>query len=123
MRQLFRELALNAEPLSGIGITESLSDSSEPEFETRWRLQVALTGALVPRFTYINIFHLIHESTIRCHTLGGKVFNLHFAVRPEGSAIGLTTDSSLSLMNPEQSAQFIVKPMVDWIRSRASKIY
>jgi hypothetical protein len=48
---------------------------------------------------------------------------LLFTVRPKGTGIGLMANGSPVLMNPEQAAQFIVKPMCDWIRGRSDSLY
>lgn len=123
MTEFARELALYSETLRGIGLDCAFSDFSEPGFETRCQVMVRLSGALMPRYTYTNVFHLIGNNTIRCHSLGGKVFTLDFAVRPEGNAVALSARSSLSLMNPKEAARFVVEPMVKWVRGRYAEVY
>lgn len=122
MRQFLRELSTYTETLRTIQIRCNVSDFSD-EHETRCRVEVALAEALSPRFTHTNIFHSIGAHTVRCLTLGGNAFKLHFSTYPKGNTIGLVSDTILSVMDAEKAAKFIVEPMVDWLRSRKREIY
>jgi hypothetical protein len=121
-RQLMMELRCDAMEMPKIGINMSVSDNSDTGFENRCRLALVRIG-VIPRQTYTDLLHLVGSTTIRCHTLGGKAFKLHFVLRPEGSGIGVNAEESFLVMNPQQTAKFIVKRMTDWIRSRSEIVY
>jgi hypothetical protein len=119
--KLSKELSLQAGGLKTIGVNGIFSDFSEAEFESRYRVQVSLSGALVPRFTHTTVFHLAGSTTVRCLTLGGKAFSLNFSV--DNQFVGLVSERQVVPMDAEEAAKLILKPMVEWVRGRDRNLY
>lgn len=76
------------------------------------------------RHTYVNVFYRRPIPTlVRCHTAGGKGFNLHFCATSYDH-VGLLPSNSLDEpMSPEQAASFLIELMVQWIRGGNLQIY
>ena len=114
-RQLVMELKHAASELSqkaNLRIRAEASEHSEPH-EYRARVRVTLIGTgTAPKVTYTDVFHRVGQSFIQCHTSEATAFKLHFAVRGDGSGIGVyAEDGNGVILGPEQAAQHIVEPM------------
>jgi hypothetical protein len=78
-----REIARKLAEKPNLHLFASVSDSSEPEIETRLHVQVSSTAGW-PEVTYTDLFHLQGQTVIRCHTAEGTAFRLRFAARSSG---------------------------------------
>lgn len=117
LRQLKVELGAMIADLPKIGVEGSLTDASQPEFETRYYIHLRKVS-LHPRLTEVNLFHRTGSYVIRCHPMNRKAFELHFAVHPKGGSIAVYADNAITYMNPHQTAQFLLRSEVDAIRPR-----
>jgi hypothetical protein len=117
-RRLVRELVINAESLSEIGLYGKVSPvpSGSPDFEQCYRVEV-VQRAPFPRPTYTDLFYSNGSGIVRCHTQEGEAFQLHFCVRPEGG-IGVWSDDFMKAVSDEQTAEFLIKRMVNLIRAQ-----
>jgi hypothetical protein len=123
MRQFVKELMLAADGLSELPQNVAGSVLYRPsEAESQCRVSVQRLG-LVARQTYTDLFHTANSLMVRCHTLGGKAFQLHFSVRPDGRGIGLIASDSFAVMNPEKAAEYIVRPMMQWVLGSSASLY
>lgn len=113
LREAERKLRENGD----LHIAASVSEHSEPDFENRLRINISLMG-FRPEITYTDVFHLIGQQFIRCHTLHGHTFRLHFGERGDG-ALGLYSEDGRGvMMTPEGAAHHIVEPMVKRVRGQ-----
>jgi len=94
----------------------SASDNSQPNFEYRMRVQVNLI-AHRSEIAYTDINLLVGQSSMRCHTLHGDAYKLHFGERRVDGFVGLFSEENpLLIMTPEEAARYIIKPMVEQLR-------
>jgi len=121
-RQFVKELALAAEGLTDLSNLSGNILHRPSEAESHCRVSVQLFGAIA-RQTYTDLFHAANSLVVRCHTLGGKAFPLHFSVRPDGRGIGLIASDGFAVMNPEKAAEYIVRPMMQWVLGSAVSLY
>jgi hypothetical protein len=121
LRLLELELRDTARRLSekpNLHLSASVTNSSEPEVETRLHVQVS-SNAGWPEVTYTDIFHGIGQSVIRCHTTEGTAFRLRFVAHSYRGAVGVCAENGDgTVMTPAQAAQYIVKPMVKRVRGQ-----
>ncbi len=92
------------------------------ELETHCRVSVQAFGAIA-RQTYVDVFHAAGSNIVRFLTVGGNVYNLSFSVCPDGDDIGLIGGNIAAVMNPEEAAEYIVKPMMQWVLGNANELY
>jgi len=117
-KSLVSELSIAVERLNenkNLRFFASLSDHSEPEFESRLRLQIVLQG-YSPLPTYTDIFHLVGTATIRCNPLHGKPYQLLFGQRIDGTVGVYPAHGNPVIMSAERAAQYVVEPMVKMTR-------
>ncbi|WP_263366658.1 hypothetical protein [Edaphobacter bradus] len=111
LKEAERKLQENA----GLHIAASVSVHVDPEFENKLRINITQMG-FRPEITYTDVFHLIGQQFIRCHTLHGDTFRLPFGERGDG-AIGLYSEDGRGvMMTPERAAHYIVEPMIKRVR-------
>jgi hypothetical protein len=120
-RWLVKELTLGVESLSEFQMGGNVLQRPSG-LENHCRVMVQALGA-IPRQTYIDLYHTVNTRVVRCSTLGGKAFQLHFAVRPDGRGIGLVAGDDFTVMTPEQAAEYIMRPTVKWVRSGSASVY
>jgi hypothetical protein len=117
MSQFIKELKSVCLDLAQMKICGSVSDFSEPEVETRYRVCIALAGTF-PHTTQVEVFHQVGSQLVRFITQEGIAYHLQLGTRPGTSEAGLYSESGLTLMGPEKAARFIVEPMARRIRSK-----
>lgn len=101
-------------------ISLSVTDDSDPEVESRLRVEVVLDVYGRLESTHTLIYHGIGQKFLRCYTLEGTASVLRFAVRSSDWMVGLYVENGKGeLMTPAQAAQYIVKPMVKQVREKA----
>ncbi len=123
LRQFVKELTFAAEGLSDLPQNLAGNVLYRPsEAESHCRVSVQLLGARAQQ-TYTDLFHAANSLVVRCHTLGGKAFQLHFSVRPDGRGIGLIARDDFAVMNPEKAAEYIVRPMMQWALGSSASTY
>lgn len=103
-----KELALNIEGISEIGCSGKITTIGNLKFEEQCRVQV-MFKSLRPKQTFTDLFYS-NGAIIRCSTCEGDAFQLSFGMTEKGS-IGVFCDDGP--MNPEETAEFIVRRMVD----------
>ena len=113
-RQLLKELAINAESLSEIGLQGSLSKSADSESEEHCRVHVAM-GTIV-RQAYTDLVYKSGSPTIHCRTVESEVERLYFTIDSTSPALTLLPEGGSSHMDPERAAQYIVERLVRLIR-------
>lgn len=119
MRQLKMELTETCEQLCRtpeLKIWASISDTTDPELETRFRIDIKRMG-IQPDSTYTDIFHHVSQHVVRCQPLDEKQIRLQFAMQPNKMSVGLYAEKEpLLLMTPAGAARYIIQPMVDKVR-------
>jgi hypothetical protein len=98
MRQLKLELDAMVAKLPKIGVEGSISDASQPDFETRYYIHLRRIG-LLPKLAELNLFHRSGSLSIRCHPLQRKPFELRFAIHPDGG-VAVCSDNHIAFMKP-----------------------
>jgi len=89
---------------------------NKSKLENHYRVNVALIG-ITPSQTYTDIRQSTREPVIRCCTRENKAFQLHLGVFPDGEGISAYAEKAqLEPMNPAETAQFILRPMIEWVR-------
>jgi hypothetical protein len=122
-QRLLKELQLSLDGLAkNFPISGSLLNRPS-DFENHCRISLQFIG-LVVRQTYTDLFHLTASTTIRCHTLGGKAFQLYFSLRPDGRGVGLISGNMMfDLMSPERTAEYLLRPMKEWVCGKSPSMY
>jgi hypothetical protein len=116
IRQLGLELKAMVEKLDKIGVRGSFSDHSEPNFETRFHINLQRVS-LSPAVNQTGVFYQPSSHIVRCHPMRRSPFQLRFAV--DNGRVFIYSEINLAPMNPHQAAQFILQPEVDYVRPRS----
>lgn len=119
MVELRAALEADVESLSELGIRGAVC-ANRSKFENHYHVDVALIG-IIPTQTYTDIRQTTGEPSIRCCTRENKAFRLHLAVSPDGKGIcAYAEKAQLEPMNPVETAEFILRPMVEWVRDHGA---
>lgn len=106
--RLQESLSLAVECLPVLQISGSIS-----HFAEGIRIEVAYQH-LVPIQTYTDISYDAARAIVRCATINGGICHLYLCVTEENE-IAAFAEFDGSPLNPEQAAEFIVRPMVDYV--------
>lgn len=109
-KQLLKELKINVDSLGELGIRGVMSPI---ESNNGCHILVARIGT-APKQTYINVFYSENPTRIRLRTDAGEE-QLPFGVC-DGAVYVTSQLPPFSSMAEEQTAEYIVKRLVDWIR-------
>lgn len=106
--RLQESLSLAVDSLPLLKISGSIS-----RFAEGIRIEVAYQH-LVPIHTYTDISYDPAKAIVRCATINGGIGQLYLCVT-DNNEIAASAELDGSPMNPEQAAEFIVRPMVDYV--------
>jgi hypothetical protein len=106
--QLQQSLAIAVDSLPVLKLSGSISHFSEGI-----RIEVVFYH-LIPVQTYTDISYDPGSAVVRCSTMSGGICQLYLCVADNNEIVAFS-ELDGPPMNPEQAAEFIVRPMVDCV--------